>query len=230
MRIPDKFKQSFEWLATMPEGDFNRMHESLVKAQPAFDIEVFANRVAKMGGGLDSDEINNLITAIAPIISSMPDQKDRDAFVRSASASIYVDKKPGVEQKSAQSLETRLNQLFTAEDTLGIVAKAQAIYYSQENDFWNSKIVTDVRYIFNSDPDKDPAAAVLVHSLHLGYHSNRERAHKEFILALDDEDLDQLQDAINRAKVKARTLVRMLQNTDVVCLVPDQSQDNGVLE
>lgn len=224
MRIPEKFQKSFQRLATMKEGDFNRLKEALANTQPTFDIETFAERVASKDEGLSAAEISDLVGAVAPLMSSA-EQEDVEEFAEWVSTTVQGNEKLDMGKDDAANLVHRLHDLFAFDDTLGTVAKARAIYFFQGNDFCGAKIVTDVRPIFRSDPNLDPVAAVLVHTLQIGYHRIKSQEHQDFTIMLDEDELDELQEAIERARAKAKTLVRITEKAGMRCLKP--RQDNG---
>jgi len=211
----------------MDDAEFTRLKDAISNARPAFDIETFSYRVAGVNKDLDTDEIADLVAAITPVMSGTTEQDDIDTFAEAVSISIREDEKLDVSKAQANDLENRLLQLFAIEDTLGTVAKARAIYFFDGNDFCDVKIVTDVRPIFKSDADQEPTAAVLVHAMQFGYHRNRNPEHKEFTLTLDEDELDVLQEAIDRARAKAKTLVRMIEKAGMRCLKPDPSENDG---
>ncbi len=73
--------------------------------------------------------------------------------------------------------------------------------------------MTDIRPIFGPDPENEPESAVIVHTLKISYHEGRQI--KEFFLALDPEQVDELIGVLERASLKSESLKRMLAGTDV---------------
>ena len=60
----------------------------------------------------------------------------------------------------------------------------------RERSMLTAKILTDLRYAFKHDVEQEPYGAVVMHTLKLSYHEEGE--HREFLLALDDEDIRSL--------------------------------------
>jgi hypothetical protein len=79
-----------------------------------------------------------------------------------------------------------------------------------------AKILTDVRYAFQADPEQRPYGAVIIHTLKLSYHEQGE--HKDFLVALDDEDIPILKGILNRAEAKAKVLRKQLDAANVIDL------------
>ena len=75
------------------------------------------------------------------------------------------------------------------------------------------KILTDVRYVFQTNPEEEPFGAVIVHTLKLSYHENDD--HKDFYIAMDDDDLIKIRDVLDRADAKANILASKLENAKI---------------
>jgi hypothetical protein len=58
-----------------------------------------------------------------------------------------------------------------------------------------------------------PYGAVVIHTLKLSYHE--EGDHKDFLVALDDDDIKALRAVLDRAEAKARFLRKQLKDTHV---------------
>ena len=74
--------------------------------------------------------------------------------------------------------------------------------------FCNAKILSDIRPIFGPKIESGPVAAVVTHTLKLGYHEEGE--HKQFFVVLDDADLVTFQEVIQRAREKSDALDNLL--------------------
>jgi hypothetical protein len=79
--------------------------------------------------------------------------------------------------------------------------------YEYENVYYKSRTITDIRPVFSTEIDS-VEAALIIHTLRIHYHIGA--AHKDFYVALDTNDLQQLIDVLERAKVKAEKLKAML--------------------
>ncbi len=109
---------------------------------------------------------------------------------------------------SSEESKRRLTRILSIE-SLAIASKTLVIFTDYQRTLYpGSKILTDLRYIFQDDPKQDPHGAVIVHLLKLTYHEAAE--HKEFFVAMDDKDLASLENLIERAKEKASTLRKKL--------------------
>ena len=99
---------------------------------------------------------------------------------------------------------------------LAVSAKATNLFFEYERSFSSARVLTDIRPIFNAKVDSPPDAAVVVHTLSVHYYQDGE--HKEFFVAVDDDDVQILLDALERAKVKARSLKQTLASAKITCV------------
>jgi hypothetical protein len=81
--------------------------------------------------------------------------------------------------------------------------KASIVRTDYERVFQSSRIFTDVRPIFQGI-DSLPSTIAISHNLKLTYSRNNEK--EEFFVALDDADLEQLIESLNRARAKSKLL------------------------
>ena len=142
-----------------------------------------------------------------------------DSFVNDVAEAIEAFDSVGGSEESKE----RLHKILGI-DSLLITSKAITIFTDYQRTLHGSKILTDLRYVFKVDPEDEPYGAVIVHLLKLTFHEDTE--HKEFFVAMDDNDLRHLKDVIIRAEKKARTLKRKLDSAATVYLgaTPDEEQ------
>jgi len=101
-------------------------------------------------------------------------------------------------------------------NALDTSAKAITLLTDHERTLHAAKILTDIRYAFQSDPSLDPYGAVIVHVLKLTYHE--EDRHKDFYVAMDGADVANLKAILDRAEAKANTLRQKLQSAGITYL------------
>jgi hypothetical protein len=131
-----------------------------------------------------------------------------DAFVQDASDAIAHFDSAGSSQQSKE----RLRKLLGLE-SLAISAKAVTLLTDHQRTLHSLRILTDVRYVFQPDAEKEPQGAVISHMLKLSYHEGGD--HKEFFVSLDGDDIANLRDALDRVDIKTATLKRKLALADV---------------
>ena len=78
------------------------------------------------------------------------------------------------------------------------------MYGEHPNLLHYSQILNDIRPVFDGAHSDDLVGVVITHTLKLEYHSGRGR--EEIYIALDDADLEELGDAIARARSQSDKL------------------------
>ena len=87
---------------------------------------------------------------------------------------------------------------------LSMIAKAWNLRTDHENIFYDARVLTDLRAVFDVDVKESPAGFAMAHILKLSYrHAGQ---HTELHVAMDKVDVERLLLALQRAKVKAATL------------------------
>jgi hypothetical protein len=101
---------------------------------------------------------------------------------------------------------------------LQITTKAVWVQMEHLNVFDSARVLTDVRPVFDRDPDAEPDYMVVIHNLKISYSENGEM--KEFFVALDSTDLGKIRDVIERAAKKEKSVKSRLIPTGVKFLDP----------
>ena len=85
-----------------------------------------------------------------------------------------------------------------------------------ENDriFCGARILSDIRPVF-TDSLESASAAVIIHNLQIGFHDSGTGVHKEFYVALDNQDIQKLKEIILRAEKKTQALKAILNKSSV---------------
>ncbi len=90
-------------------------------------------------------------------------------------------------------------------DALSTVARAGGLLLENEHSLRQTRVVTDIRPVFESEkPDASPAGAVIVHTLKISYWADNEV--KNFFVALDTNDVRELSQQLERANAKAESI------------------------
>ena len=155
------------------------------------------------------ESVSSAVTALYLVRATA--DVDLDDFIEDASEAIAVFDATGLSQQSKDRLRKVLGI-----DSLASSAKALVLLTEHERTLHSVRILTDVRHVFQSDPEKEPYGAVVFHILKLNYHENGQ--HKDFFIALDGDDLANLRIALDRADEKTKTVKRKLALADIAYL------------
>lgn len=107
---------------------------------------------------------------------------------------------------SSGNLKANLITLLRNGEGLKKTFKAYNLLLENANRFQSSRLITDMRMIFNDDFEDKLKTGVFVHQLKLEYIGDKEE--KEFYVSLDGSDLLKLKAVIEHALKKEKTLER----------------------
>jgi hypothetical protein len=120
-------------------------------------------------------------------------------------------------RESKERVWTRLTRLFEI-PSLTLAVKAEGFLFEFDNIFKSTRVLTDVRPVFDQD-GKAPRALTVVHNLRIHYH--RGDKHEDFFVALDSKDLQKLIDSLVRAKDRSEALKTALAITNIPYIEPE---------
>lgn len=104
-----------------------------------------------------------------------------------------------------------LKEILSPQSPFAITAKTMEILAERERVYCDARILTDIRPIFKEKLDEGTAAAIITHTIRIAYHEGPEL--KEFYVAIDGSNLDDLQNQITRAKDKQKSLKSMIERS-----------------
>lgn len=117
-----------------------------------------------------------------------------------------------VQPNQERQLRERLLLVLDIEP-LNIQTKAVLLRLENEHRYCSARIISDVRPIFGSDPAAPPLAVMIGHTLRIAYHEDEDL--REIYFALRPHDLKELQNAMNRAVEKEKSLQATLSAANV---------------
>jgi len=116
------------------------------------------------------------------------------------------------DERARNALRDRAADILSIK-SLDLIARAHDVLTVHACAYASSRILSDVRPVFGDDVDSAPLGAVLVHMLSIHYLNLDEL--NTFVVALDEKDVEELLEVLQRAKRKSKTLKDELLKTDV---------------
>jgi hypothetical protein len=172
-----------------------------------------------------ADQISNKIKTIGPsdvaailrvlfILYRMKDRTGMSSQELAEGVSISVSKNDQFSAEVIASLRIRIEKLLAFNNTIAVTAKAMDVITEHPHVFCGARILSDIRPVFATTAES-ASAAVVIHTLQIGYHDGGTGPHKEFYVALDTSDLGRLKETILRAEKKDIALQSMLKSAHV---------------
>ncbi len=108
--------------------------------------------------------------------------------------------------------ENELVKILSIE-SISASIKAQTVLHEYEHVICNARLLTDLRPIFGSGQIEAPIGMGIVHTLRIRYHEGEQM--KEFFVAMDGDELEELAEILERAKAKEKSLQAFLEKAGV---------------
>ncbi|YAF96119.1 MAG: hypothetical protein AB3A66_26985 [Nodularia sp. CChRGM 3473] len=215
LQIPDKFKPGFELLVRIESKTVEKLIDALRQASPSLLIEDLASAVASQVEVLTQEEVVDIIEALVSLYNFREYiGTSIDKLIEGISQAVQEDDElPEIVDEQKQEFQRRLAIFLEFDGVLSVTSKAIDVVRDHERIFTGSRILTDMRPIFESDLEKDPAGVAIVHMLKIEY-ADLEGKH-EFFVALDSIDVDQLRQQLDRAERKAKSIGSMLKKANI---------------
>jgi hypothetical protein len=202
VRIPKAARNGLRILASLSEQQFADLRAALQSLPLEIrHHSIFADREVSAAGITEAD-LEALRHAIFPVAlgaSSIP--VSLSEYIDDVIIAVNEEEPLSAEQSTL--VRERLNESLTI-PSLQLVAKAYDVLTEHGSAYVSCRVVSDVRHVFGDNVEKPPTAAVVVHMLNINYSEGTLR--KTFVVALDNKDIDELSEALERAKKKRETL------------------------
>ena len=200
--IPTRFKKGFTELATLNDEQMTALQAALSEVPSSAYIEKLVDGIAEKKG-LEKSVIEEILTSIAGMIPFLEEDNQIEEIVDDTVAICLHEQLVGERQLS--TLRDRL-LLLLREKKIFYAAKAEDLLYETENLFISGKIISDIRPIFDLDPEQAPEAGLVMHTLHIHYRADAAGPHQDIYFTLDGTDIQALIAILVRADKKEEAL------------------------
>ena len=206
--IPTEERPSLALLARLDDERATALADALRTASEELGGDELLQHVIKEAPSVPAEDVKRILTAVRQIASAREILEVRpevflDDIAEGMGAIEGNDFRLG--EAEQRCLRERLAAL-TESSAMAIHAKTRSLQQDQENTYCRARIITDLRPIFGSDVHQSPKAVLVAHMLRITYHHGSQGTLRDLFLTLRTDDLDQLSELIERAKVKAESL------------------------
>lgn len=212
--VPRPFDRSFLALEELDDSDAKALCEKLDAAdsfQNLSALQALFRDAFPPDRGTDAQRlVSALLSARGQLRSSPPAQ-----IAENLSESVDLD----LSDDRRRRLRDRLLPLL-ASKALATTAGALELLTQHERNYQTARVVTDIRPVFADDVHDRPEGAVIVDTLQLQTWDRGGRA-EMLAVAMDETDLRELREVIDRALAKTDTLREFLAEQDIACFQLD---------
>lgn len=207
LRIPDRFKLGLLLLAKISEESYQEILEAAKRAPSSFS----SNRE------LVTWITSEIPTIPAPDLGKIVDSLTSLYRVRARSdlpvAKLAKDVKGAASELAPDisvEFENRLAALLPLAVFNVTAVKAKELQGRGERTLCDARILTDIRPVFEENIGSLPSAAIIVHTLQLGFHDSGSPSHREIYISLDSSDIREIKKVLERAEEKEKSLKSVL--------------------
>jgi hypothetical protein len=207
MRIPDRFKPGLLLLAKISTASYEEIVEAAKRAKSSFaSNQELAVWISSEVPTMPVSDLGKIVDSLASLYrvrarSDMPISRLAND-VREALRELLPE--IGVE------FESRLSALLLLPVFDVTAEKAKELQGRGERTLCDARILTDIRPVFEENIGSLPTAAIIVHTLQLGFHDSGLPTHREIYISLDSSDIKELKKVLERAEEKEKSLKLVL--------------------
>jgi len=225
--IPEEMSKDLARFVKRPSQQIESVISKALEIERTSGISAFVQRIARELE-FDVPDVGNIISILRNLkrveeYSGLHGEK----LLRSLSSVLELRGWDEDQLKAYNELlptiERALEQL-SPDSGLMVSAKTTSLAYERQNVLHKSRILTDLRPVFNESASeiKD---MILTHSLVL-YYSDGAKQPQELHLTLDWQDIAQLREACDRADLKSERILELMKNNPWPTIkypeIPDQ--------
>jgi hypothetical protein len=196
----------------------DEVREKLVVAirdvPPTLRMEAFSRQLAPKIG-VPEDDLSEIFTALAGMYlaleqSPLPPESFANWITHD------LQQQEAEESGNWEGFKRCITAIITSPNAFTLTAKALEVFTAHEKLFSSARILTDLRPVFGSDPATGAAAAVVSHMLQITYREDSEL--RDMFLAIDMNDIINLESALARARLKERSIRDMCKTSGLPVL------------
>ena len=166
----------------------NDFHNKLKNQFDIENISLISNTIFSLGGLLLKKYNNGIEDIINELITSLNEKIEKP-----------------LTEKEIENLKQKLTILLTNSENLKSTFKALNLLSENDIVYRDSRIITDIRLVFNDDLiESNDRKALIIHRLRIEAYKNETL--NNFYFSLDSKDLSKLKDLIDRALNKEKEI------------------------
>lgn len=216
MRIPERYLPGFKRIATLDQEAMQSLLNAMSQVKLSLSRKDLSENISSLVKGIADTEIDEIMAAVTAMLELQEVTGATDEKLAQDLSEALKTNFHDLSSEQANQIESRLSEILSLQDGIGIVSKARHLYQDYEHLYVSGKIITDIRPVFKTDLDSNSSmeGILIVYSLKIQYVEEGANG-KEFFVALDETDLQELSEQIERAKKERRAIKQFFDNQDI---------------
>lgn len=204
--IPDSLLSGFEKVALLTDDQVNLILQGISESTFGEGLDKLSLSLNQQDSSLESSEYKSILASLYSIMRI--DELGKDAPGKERVFANFIDSviedSNGIDINKSR-LEVNLKKFISLKDSVEETLKGYELLRENEKNYQDSRVITDVRFIFKDDISKTSSnKAVIVHRLKIDYSEQGET--NTTYLALDNNDVQELIKTLQRASNKEELL------------------------
>jgi hypothetical protein len=221
LRIPERYLPGIELLLGLQPEKAEVLSSLIDQMDPCITVDEVLNYLSDKITNLEIADLSKILEFLLSINDfRIADDCDRQDLVLKISEAI-IEKKLTSNQdfQDINFVQNRLTQFLGNEGALSLISKIRSVYGEHQKVFLSSRILTDIRPIFNDDT-KSIQAMLILHNLKIGYLIDDKK--ETFFVTIDDADIDKLISDLEKAKRKTELAKESLHMSNIQIIVNEK--------
>ena len=203
-QIPDAYKSGFILISNLKKDDMDLICETIRSAEVGVQPE---DLVSLLQGktSISYAELLQIFKTIFSLINLNIDGDGKTDELIIDLVNSFSENISGRNYNEPNALQENLSRILSTQGKIKHTIKAYNLLSENEKVYLESRIISDIRLVFDTDLETKTRGAVLLHQLKLTYKQDGDV--KESFIALDSNDLNDLKDSITRAIEKEKLIL-----------------------
>lgn len=212
MAVHRRYQRGLAIFRDLPPEAVQELLAALGNVPSTVNSYSVASAVAAKLDTVAASDVEEIVPALLHI-HSIRDTRELPVSDLAEGIALGMESTPPREIRSSpedrEAFRARLTEALAIE-SLRVIARAAGLLFENEHSATETRIITDIRPIFEQEsPKAVPVGAMVVHTLRIGYIADGEE--KNFFVALDAGDVRELAEQLRRANSKAESLRAVLE-------------------
>lgn len=207
--IPERFESGFKELSLLNEEVFNNIQKELSSVDLVTSTEELSAKIASLVK-IEIPILHSIFLSIGELVIFLEEDEDYEEIGDDVVTVCLQDKV--ITSDGTNTLKNRVIILLKSE-AIFYLNKARDLTTETSNLFLSSRVLTDIRPIFDLNAESQPKAGIITHNLHIHYQSSTAGLHHDIYFTLNSDDISLLIDMLIRAEKKEEQLEILISKT-----------------
>ena len=218
--VPRQYQDGLKVLAQLSSAEAEEFRAKFGAADHFRSVQELERLAAASLPSDHADEADDVLDALLALRGQV---RHGDLDASTLASAVAGMPEIGLENEAEGERFADLLAHLLESQTIVTTAAAAELLVQNERSFRGARVLSDIRPVFADDVAEPPRGAVLLHTLQVGYWGADGSA-EALEFALDQRDLKQLKETVERALAKAETLKTFLESSGVESFEVEEKQ------